>query len=368
MLRLFIIILGMFIILMPSSVFANEDAGKKAQVISLYKSYRASLKEEDNQAALKYAKQMYELTPKVYGKISNPHATAAFNLAQMSELLYIREDAAALYREHIDILDALNVPKDEKYLGKLRLLTKAYMRGDYYKKAAKNGRKELKLAKALNIQDEILAEYELALGIYNYRIYGKAGKAKKRVNKAIKLFSASYGEHHIKTAKALFWRAKLSMGLNKNRKAAEEFENVLEIYNENLDPGHGSILQTHAFLVNTYEKLGEKEKSTEHCIAVAKERPVGFEREIEPLYKVIPVYPHSAERSQSEGYIIAEFIVDEFGQVKDIKTLEGENVKTFEKAAHEALSKFRYAPSIKDGERVKTEGVLHKVTFKMERR
>ncbi len=33
----------------------------------------------------------------------------------------------------------------------------------------------------------------------------------------------------------------------------------------------------------------------------------------------------------------------------------------------DALAQFRYAPSIKDGERVKTEGVLHKITFQIKK-
>ena len=155
------------------------------------------------------------------------------------------------------------------------------------------------------------------------------------------------------------------MALKKNRKAAKRLEKVLDIYDKIFPSGDDRILQTHAFLVTIYEKLKEKEKSTQHCIAVATERPLGFDREIDPLYKIVPTYPQNASRSGKEGYIIAEFMVDEFGQVKDIKTLEGENIKYFEKEAHKALSQFRYAPSVKDGKRVTTEGVLHKVTFKM---
>ncbi len=84
--RLFVVVFGALIFLTPISLLADEKADQKMVVITLYESYMDSLGAGDYDMALKFSKQMYELTPKVYGKISNPHATAAFNLAQMSEL------------------------------------------------------------------------------------------------------------------------------------------------------------------------------------------------------------------------------------------------------------------------------------------
>lgn len=357
--RLFIIILSVIVILMPVSAHTDAGVDQKRQTLSLFKQYKAALKAQNNEDALKLAEQMYVLTPKVYGKISKTHATVTFNLAQMSELLHHRGDAARYYQEHIDILDALQVPKDEIYVMKSGLLAQAYLAINELDEATKYGRQALIIAKKLKLDDKLLAEYNLLLGIYYYRTYGKGKLAKKYLNKAYNLFSITYGEAHIKTALAMFWQAKLDMGVKKNARAAKRFEQVLDIYKTVLPAGDDTILQVHAFLVNIYERMGKKEKSTEHCIAVATERPLDFDREIDPLYKVLPIYP----QSRRDGYIIAEFTVDKFGQVKDIKTLEGENVKIFEKNAHKALSQFRYAPRIKDGKLVKTEGVKHKVRF-----
>ncbi len=357
--RLIIIILASFILMQPSSVLAGEGDDRKAQVLSLYKDYKTSLKSGDTEAALKLAEQMYALTPEVYGKASKSHATATFNLAQMNELLNHRKASARLYQEHIDILDKLKMPENERYLAKLGLLSGAYLEANDADKAIKYGRKALKLAKDLNVSDELLAEYELKLGSYYYNSYGKGRKARQHINKAADMFSSIYGEQHFNTARALFWQAKLNMGFKKNRRAAELFENVLNIYNKELSSGHDRILQTHAFLVNVYEKLGETDKSTEHCIAVATERPLDFDRELRPLYKIPPTYPRNALVSRKEGYIVAEFTVDELGKVEDLKVIETTD-KVFNKEALAALSKFRYAPTIRDGERVKTKGVLHK--------
>ncbi|PCI34469.1 MAG: hypothetical protein COB54_01410 [Alphaproteobacteria bacterium] len=363
--RLFLVFLGSVIFLMPPLAFAEEAPSEKAKVVALFKAYKASLKAGDTEGALKSAKQMHALTPVVYGKVSKTHATAAFNLAQLSTVLNHRKDTARYYQEHLDILDALKVQKNDRYLAKLGLLAGAYMKIHKADEAIKYGRRALGLAKELNVSDDIVAAFELNLGSYYYNSYGMGNKAKRQFKKAYELYSQLYGEDHIKTAQALFWLAKIDVGFKKNRRAAEKFENVLDIYNKELPAGDDAILQTHAFLVNVYEKMGDKEKSTEHCIAVATERPLDFDRELDALYKISPKYPYSAQKDGRQGHIIAEFTVDEFGQVKDIKTLEGKNIRTFEKSAHKALSQFRYAPSIVDGKRVETKGVLHKITFKM---
>jgi len=365
MLRLLGALIGLAIFLAPAALFAGE--GQKSEVFSLYKSYRASLKEGKSEAALKFAEQMYALTPGAFGKISKTHATATFNLAQINDLLKNDKAAAELYQEHVDILDKLKVPKDKRYLAKLVLLSASYIKINKIKEAITYGQKAVGLAKDLKLPDDILAVYELKLGIYYYLSYGKGRRAKQHINKAVDLFTEVYGNNDTKTAWAIFWRAKLDMGFKKNRRAAKEFEHVLNIYNKKLDAGDDRILQVHAFLVNIYEKLGEKEKSTQHCIAVATERPTGFDRDLDPLYKITPTYPYRAQMAGMSGYVIAEFTVDEFGQVKDIKTIGGKNIKYFEKNTYKALSQFRYAPTIRDGKRVKTEGVKHKITFMMEK-
>jgi len=361
--RLFLILFSSITLLLSTPVSAEVD--QKAEVNRLYTEYKTQLRAKNIEEALKLAENMYALTPDAYGKKSKSHATAAFNLAQMYDLMKRSMVSSQYYQEHLDILDDLKVARDEKYLFKLGLLSDAYTNAGKYIEAVKPRRRALKIVRELKASDAVLAEFELAMGSAYYLSYGNFKKAIRHINKAADLFSKTLGEHHFKTGGAYFWQAKYYLGLRKHSKAAKKFETVLDIYLNELPAGDERILQTHAFLVNVYEKMGEKEKSNKHCIAVAVERPTDFDREIDPLYKVSPTYPRSALLSGKEGHIIAEFTVDELGQVKDIKTLEGKNVKAFEKNAHKALSQMRYAPSIKDGKRIKTEGVLHRVTFEM---
>ncbi|MCF6215620.1 MAG: energy transducer TonB [Emcibacter sp.] len=363
--RLFITILSFIIILMPASILADEKADQKSEILNLHKVYKTTLKAGNIDEALGIAEQIYALTPGAYGKISKTHATATFNLGQVSKFARKRHQAAQYFQEHMDILDDLGAAKDQKYLFKLDLLSKAHSEAGNNEKAIKYARMGLDLAKELQVSDEMLADQMLGLGIYYSMSHKHSRQARRFVNKAHELFSKTLGDQHHKTAFAIFWQAKIYMAYKKPKRAAEKFEKTLAVYKDQLPAGHDRTLQVHAFLVGAYEKMGKTDRATEHCIAVATERTADFDREIKPLYKIRPKYPRSAAMSGKSGHIIAEFVVDEFGQVKDIKTLYGENIKIFEKEAHEALSKFRYAPSTKDGIRVKTEGVLHRITFKM---
>ncbi|PHZ85864.1 TonB family protein [Paremcibacter congregatus] len=362
----FIKILMCIIVMMaPVASVAGDDSDPKAHITQLYKTYITTLKAGDEEKALGLAQEMYSLSPPVFGAYSKSHATMAFNLAQMLEKR--REYLAALpyYQEHVDILEKLKAPEDETYLYKLGLLAQAYRNAREEEKAAKWSMKALVLARDLQLPKEVIGDYELELGSSYYGVHGEVRSARRYLKKAHDHYLEVYGEDHVKTAQALFWLAKVDASFRKHRQAAEKLEAVLQVYEKNFPKGHDMTLQVHAFLVGAYEGKGDKDKATEHCIAVATERPTDFDREIDPLYKIAPTYPLSAARSGKEGFVIAEFVVTASGQVENIKTLEGENIRDFEKAAHEALSKFRYAPSIQNGQRVRTEGVLHRVTFKM---
>ena len=107
---------------------------------------------------------------------------------------------------------------------------------------------------------------------------------------------------------------------------------------------------------------GQTDAATKHCIAASVERPLGFDRHITPLYRQAPKYPSSAENIRKEGMVIAEFIIDEEGFTKEIKIIESSS-STFHKPSIEAIEKFRYAPSIKDGQRLETKGVRIKMVY-----
>ena len=84
-----------------------------------------------------------------------------------------------------------------------------------------------------------------------------------------------------------------------------------------------------------------------------------------PIVKVAPVYPSRALSMSLEGYVIVEFTVTRTGTVRDVSVVESTDT-VFERAATEAVLKFKYKPRVIDGEPVEVPGVQNKLTFVIE--
>lgn len=84
------------------------------------------------------------------------------------------------------------------------------------------------------------------------------------------------------------------------------------------------------------------------------------------LRKVQPTYPTRALERGIEGYVLLEFTVTVSGLAIDPTVVESDPAGIFDRAALEALSKFRYRPRVVDGEPVRTEGVRHRIDFEIE--
>lgn len=85
-----------------------------------------------------------------------------------------------------------------------------------------------------------------------------------------------------------------------------------------------------------------------------------------PIVKVNPIYPRRAQERGLEGYVILEFTVTNVGSVTDVVVVETTS-SIFNRAAIKAASKFKYKPRVVDGEPVAVSGILHKITFEMEK-
>ncbi len=362
--RLFITILSFIIILIPASILADEKGNQKNEIVEFQQGFNASLKAGDKEAALKFAEQMYAATPRIYGKISETHAAAALNLAQMRGHQYLYYDAIKLYQEYLHIIKKLKIKKDKVYLAVLEDLSLVYMKSGDEKRTISYAWKALSFAKKLKLPKGEIGDFELGLGLYYTHIYGKRAAAKTHLKKAYDLFYKSYGENHNKTISAIYWQGVNLLNYSQKRKATVMFETALTAYKKILEPDDRRITNIYAYLVDTYENMNKSDKATPHCIAFALARPENKRHSVYPLYKLVPNYPRVASRYQKGGYVIAKFTVDEEGRVKDIKIIETTD-KVFNGEAVTALSKFRYAPSIKDGKPVKVFDIKHKLSFVM---
>jgi protein TonB len=84
-----------------------------------------------------------------------------------------------------------------------------------------------------------------------------------------------------------------------------------------------------------------------------------------PIVRVAPVYPARALSRGVEGYVDMGFTVTTAGTVKDPVVLFSTS-SLFDRAASQAVLKFKYKPRVVDGQPVEVPNVKTRITFKIE--
>ena len=206
---------------------------------------------------------------------------------------------------------------------------------------------------------EAMAELKLRVGT---RVWWNR-RAEALLNEAAETF-ARLGNTE-REARAKFWIGKIHLARRQFRRAVEAMTPVVEL----LPNDDRVALMARANLVEAYERLGESNRATEHCLAIGETVPVTGSAEYLPLFKSAPTYPRSALFRNVEAYVVLEFTVDEMGFVRDPEVIESMatdgDARAFEVAAAEAAVKFRYAPQFIDGLPVAVGGVRNRIVFEI---
>ena len=173
-------------------------------------------------------------------------------------------------------------------------------------------------------------------------------------------------------ARAEFWIGKIHLGRDRYAQAVESMTTVVEL----LPDDNRTALMARANLVEAYERLGDSDRATEHCLAIGKTVPWTGTADYQPLFKEAPVVPRGAIiRNAAKVFVVLEFTVDEMGFVLDpvvVKSNPGtpavgtrsEFIRSFHAAAIDAAKEFRYAPRFVDGQPVAVEGVRNRIVFR----
>ncbi len=90
-----------------------------------------------------------------------------------------------------------------------------------------------------------------------------------------------------------------------------------------------------------------------------------FTSDYSQMVRAVPQYPPEAARRELEGSVVLQFTVTAAGTTEDIVVIESSS-PVFEQAAIDAVAKYRYRPSRRDGRSVATPGVLTEVTFTLD--
>ncbi len=87
--------------------------------------------------------------------------------------------------------------------------------------------------------------------------------------------------------------------------------------------------------------------------------------ELIPLVKIAPRYPRKAALAGKEGWVKLEFTVTELGTVKDVRVIASKPRRIFDRAAKQAILKWKFKPRIVDGKPVPRRAV-QVIEFKLE--
>lgn len=84
-----------------------------------------------------------------------------------------------------------------------------------------------------------------------------------------------------------------------------------------------------------------------------------------PLVRVQPAYPMRAAQRGVEGWVEIEFTISKSGTVKDPMVVGYEPSKIFNKAALQAIRKWKYNPKIEEGRPMERPGIIVRLRFSL---
>jgi protein TonB len=92
----------------------------------------------------------------------------------------------------------------------------------------------------------------------------------------------------------------------------------------------------------------------------------GADRDAVPLVRIEPDYPMQARQRGIEGWVVVEFTISTAGTVKDAEVVASEPGNVFDRAAVQAVRKWKYNPKVVDGKAVERTGMKIRLDFEME--
>lgn len=84
-----------------------------------------------------------------------------------------------------------------------------------------------------------------------------------------------------------------------------------------------------------------------------------------PIVQVTPKYPIDAARNGIEGWVVLAFDINAIGEVTNIKVIDSQPKRVFDKAAKQALKKWKYRAKSQDGKAIAQHNFTVQLDFKM---
>ncbi|MBY5921644.1 energy transducer TonB [Ferrimonas balearica] len=361
--------LSVIVALCATLSLAPVGYASEQQVLDAYQHYLKALEANDPVQTEAHAREAYQLAVKLLDESTPQIAALAMNWAGALEALakqrpegmdseaylahrkQVREQAFERYQDALSHYERIEGKESEQLieplLGLGALSKEARQANAYYQRA-------IAISEGTPLRQasiQILAFDRLKQNPETVKA------AKSHLLDAIEVYQKQLPENHSSRIEAEFRLGMMYAALGKRNKAIDALEGVVEQY-EVLDFDHPLSLASRTRLVVLYERQGDREKATEHCVAVGQMRPWQESQEQVPLYRKEPSYPLQAARKGREGFAVLEFTVDEQGFVTDPKIIESEGGKDFERESIQALQQWRYAPRFEDGQAVPAKSLV----------
>ncbi len=85
-----------------------------------------------------------------------------------------------------------------------------------------------------------------------------------------------------------------------------------------------------------------------------------------PLYQAQPNYPMTAASQGIEGWVLLQYDVDTSGGLSNIKVVDAQPRRTFDREAVAALKKWKFRPAMDNGQPMSVKGQTVKIEFNLE--
>ena len=357
--------LSVFILLVSfwsGSAVASDDMAEFERAWGAYNTLSQQRRYAD---AIKPAKTVIRLARKIEPDNAKLHADLTFNLGVTYLNNYDQEKALIIFGRASSLYEAASGPRSLE-------VAKVHMAvGDIFVRQIDDKAKR-EYFKALEIYEHVFgknhprtADAHRRLG--NFHLVKHDGRqAGQSFNKAVAITRAARPEFESEYAHAMFSLGRYQLSTRRTKLAIKSLNESLGILRA-IEPDSDVIPTILAFLVVAYERRGDDELSTALLQELARLEPEQNTREPEPIFRSVQEYPFSARVSCKDGMVEVEFTVDREGRVKDPKITKAKPKGTFNKAALEALEKFRYKPRIMNGEFVDAPGQTIRMVWQMER-